>query len=102
MKPEAVAALAAFGVAPGRHTAKGVTADMIERAHVIFCFTEEQQATLLSRHPEAADKVRRLSPHADIPEPRVGDAAHFEQVAGAIRAQIRMILADPTIVGAAG
>jgi protein-tyrosine-phosphatase len=69
MKPEAIAALETIGVEPHDHIANQVTPELIARATLVCCMTEEQRAALLELAPDAASKIRRIGRDADLDEP---------------------------------
>ena len=66
-----------LGVIPHEHSSQEVTPELVEQAERIFCMTEDQCKTLISRFPAAASKVRRLDPEGDMDDPSGQDLAAF-------------------------
>jgi protein-tyrosine-phosphatase len=87
------ATLTRLGVAPHEHASRPVTAELMARAERIFCMTEEQRATLAERFPEAASKVYRLDPDADLPDPSGQDSDAYRSLAERLQALVRRHLA---------
>src|SRR5688500_3052052 len=58
--PRAVAAARALGVDLAAHRAQPFTADLAERASVIYVMDRLNEARLLARFPQASAKMRRL------------------------------------------
>ncbi len=72
-----IAALSRAGVAPHDHRSREVTADLVERAEVVFCMTDALRQSLVERFPQVAAKVRRLDSERDIDDPSgLGDDAY--------------------------
>lgn len=69
MTPEAEVALCEIGVAPGRHRARRLEPELVERAEAIFCMTAGQRLALLEAWPAAAAKISCIDPDGDIPDP---------------------------------
>jgi len=55
--PEAVVALRSRGVEPVRHEAVQLTEDMVSRAGLVLCATEQQRSILLAAVPESAGRA---------------------------------------------
>ena len=55
-------ALQQLGVSPHEHSSQEVTPELVEQAERIFCMTEDQCRSLVSRFPAAAPKVRAPRP----------------------------------------
>jgi len=55
--PEAVVALRSRGVEPVRHEAVQLTEDMVLRAGLVLCATEQQRSILLAAVPESAGRA---------------------------------------------
>jgi protein-tyrosine-phosphatase len=88
--PRAVAAARALGVDLAAHRAQPFTAELAERASVIFVMDRLNEARLLARFPQASAKLRRLGALAAteegdvIADPYVLDAAAVAAVASRI------------------
>ena len=88
--PRAVAAARALGVDLAAHRAQPLTAELAERASVIYVMDRLNEARLLARFPQASAKVRRLGALAMteegdvIADPYVLDAAAVAAVANRI------------------
>jgi protein-tyrosine-phosphatase len=70
-------ALRQLGVVPHEHSAQELTPELVEQAERIFCMTEDQCLTLVSRFPNAGSKVGRLDPERDVEDPHGHDLAAF-------------------------
>jgi protein-tyrosine-phosphatase len=66
-----------LGVPSPGHSSREVTPELVEQAERIFCMSEDQCRTLVSRFPAAASKVRRLDPEGDIEDPHAQDFSAF-------------------------
>ena len=73
MTPEAEVALREIAVEPGRHRARLLTPELVERAEAIFCMTAAHREAVLRMHPAAAGKTLCIDPDGDIPDP-IGSA----------------------------
>jgi protein-tyrosine-phosphatase len=69
MSEPAVVALRELGVPAGRHRARPLTAELIERAAAIYCMTRGQREAVIALAPGAAAKTICLDPLGDIPDP---------------------------------
>jgi len=96
--PRAVAAGRALGVDLTAHRAQPVTAELAERAAVIYVMDRLNEAKFLARFPRASAKVRRLGALAVtedgdvIADPYVLDAAAVAAVANRIDRATREIV----------
>jgi protein-tyrosine-phosphatase len=82
---EARVALEQLGIAAPLHAAQPLTRDMVHRADVIFCMSEEQRCSVGSRFPDAEMKTHRLHPDHDILDPSGLGPGSFRQCAERIR-----------------
>jgi protein-tyrosine-phosphatase len=73
MTSEAEVALCEIGVSPGRHQARLLTAELVERAEAIYCMTASHREAVLRMLPGAAGKTWCIDPGGDIPDP-IGSA----------------------------
>lgn len=94
MKPEAIAALDAIGVPAHDHAAQQITPEMLDRAAMVFCMTEEQRLSLLELTPHAASKIRCLASEGDLDEPVGHEAtlAFARNVHGTLRSQLDEVM----------
>ncbi len=69
MTSEAEVALCEIGVSPGRHRARSITPELVERAEAVFCMTGKVRESVLQVHPAAAGKTWCLDPDGDVPDP---------------------------------
>jgi protein-tyrosine-phosphatase len=97
MTPEAQRALGQLGVPAAPHRAQNLTDTMVRDAEAIWCMTEGQCQTLVTRHPEAAGKIHRLDPERDIEDPTgLGPEAFLElgwQLQHLVRYRLREVAA---------
>ena len=94
MSAHAVQALAQWGLNPGEHRSREVTATDLKEADAVFCMTDSQCQTLLTRFPWAKPKVQRLNPVGDIQNPHGMVLDTYVQVARTIREAIRWRMED--------
>ena len=87
-------ALQQLGVSPHLHSAREVTPELVEQAERMFCMTEEQCRSLVSRFPAAAAKVQRLDPDGDLEDPSGQDLAVFLSLAVRMRGLVRRLIAE--------
>ncbi|HEX9945153.1 MAG TPA: hypothetical protein VGG03_24345 [Thermoanaerobaculia bacterium] len=73
MTREAEVALREIGVEPGRHRARPLTPELVERAEAVYCMTAAQREAVLRKVPAAAGKTWCLDPEGDVPDP-IGSA----------------------------
>lgn len=72
-----ITSLRLLGVEPHDHSSRDVTAELLDRAEVVFCMTEDQRQALTIRFPEAGRKIYRLDPDDDLDDPgSQGEDAH--------------------------
>ena len=76
----------------GAHTARPLTADLIQQASVVYCMTEGHRSQVVDLHPWAAFKTRCLDPDGDIEEPAGSEADAFMNCARRIQGLIRLRL----------
>lgn len=77
LAPGAQSALDSLGVRDFRHAARALTAEMVERAEMIFCMTRQQRRDVLERFPAAASKTRCLGDEEEVEEPTGAGAEAF-------------------------
>ena len=87
-------ALQQLGVSPHLHSSQEVTPELVEQAERIFCMTEEQCRSLVSRFPAAASKVQRLDPEGDLEDPSGQDLAVFLSLAVRMQNLVRHRIAE--------
>jgi protein-tyrosine-phosphatase len=87
-------ALQEFGVSPHPHSSQEVTPELVEQAERIFCMTEEQCRSLVSRFPAAAPKVQRLDPDSDLEDPSGQDFAVFLSLAARMQSLVRRRISE--------
>jgi protein-tyrosine-phosphatase len=91
---DAQSALQQLGVTPHNHSSLEVTPELVEQAERIFCMTEEQCRSFVSRFPAAALKVQRLDPDGDLEDPSGQDLAVFLSLAARIQGLVRRRIAE--------
>jgi len=64
--PEAVRGL---GADISRHRSRRLTAELIRRADMVLCMTDQHVADARRMVPDAGEKIRRLDPADDVPDP---------------------------------
>lgn len=89
MTPAAEVALREIGAPPGRHRARPLTPDLVERAEAVFCMTADQREAVLRLVPEAAGKVWCLDPDEDIPDPIGSSSEVYRRYAERLRGLVR-------------
>jgi protein-tyrosine-phosphatase len=80
---ETLAVLDRLGIAFDGHS-KGLTAEMIERADAVFCMTSGHQAAaraMADGQETACEKIQRLDPDRDIPDPIGAGQAAYDKLA---------------------
>ena len=87
-------ALEQLGVSAHQHSSQEVTPELVERAERIFCMTEEQCSSLVSRFPRAASKVMRLDPDGDLEDPSGQDFAVFLSLAARMQKLVRQRISE--------
>ena len=96
-RPLAAAAqrtLQQLGVSPHEHSSQELTSELVEQAERIFCMTEDQCRSIVSRFPAAASKVRRLDPEADMDDPHGQDLAAFLSLGDRLQKFVRDRVAE--------
>ena len=91
---DAHTALQQLGVTPHEHSSLEVTPELVEQAERIFCMTEEQCQSLISRFPAAAPKVERLDPDDDLEDPNGQDLAVFLSLGARMQGLVRRRIAE--------
>ena len=82
---EAQDALEQIGIPNFNHESQNLSAELTERAEVIFCMTREQQERARQMFPSAAEKIQCLDPDANLSAP---EGHGFEALIG-LTEQIR-------------
>jgi protein-tyrosine-phosphatase len=82
-------ALQQLGVPALQHSSQEVTPELVKLAERIFCMTDEQCRSLVSRFPEATSKVQRLDPDGDLEDPSGQDVAVFLSLAARMQNVVR-------------
>ena len=77
MTKDAQDALRQIGIPALNHTARNLDSEMVAKAEVIFCMTEEQRQTAISRFADAAPKIQCLLRQGDIDDPKGNDQGAF-------------------------
>ncbi len=85
MPRQAAAALQDVGITTLDHRSRLLTASMITEADLVFCMTGANCDAVQRLAPEAADKVIRLDPNGDIPDPHGKSDAAYRDTADRIR-----------------
>ena len=83
-----------LGVSPHEHSSQEITPELVEQAERIFCMTEDQCRSLMSRFPAAAHKVHRLDPEGDIEDPSGQDLAAFLSLGTRLQKLVRNRVAE--------
>ena len=78
-----------LGMARYQHSSREITPELVEQAERIFCMTDGQCRSLVSRFPESATKVKRLDPEGDIEDPSSQDLPVFLSLAVRIQSSVR-------------
>jgi protein-tyrosine-phosphatase len=81
--------LRALGVIPHEHFSREVTHELVQQAERIYCMTEAQCRSLVSRFPEATPKVRCLDPEGDVEDPSGQDLAAFQSLGARLQRLVR-------------
>lgn len=58
-----------MGADISRHRSRNLTRELINEADVVFCMTDSHVAEARSIAPGEADKIRRLDPQGNVPDP---------------------------------
>ncbi|MEW6572658.1 MAG: low molecular weight protein arginine phosphatase [Bacillota bacterium] len=95
--PEAVDALAEWGIDLSNHKARLLTPEIIQEADLILTMTARHKAAVLETAPDAKDKVFTINEYAgftgDIPDPIGKPLFFYRQYAEEIRRLCRLVLA---------
>lgn len=95
--PEAVEALAEWGIDLSGHQARLLTPEMVREADLVLTMTARHKTAVLEMVPEAKDKVFTLSEYAgfagDIPDPIGKPLFFYRQYAEEIRRLCQVALA---------
>jgi protein-tyrosine-phosphatase len=91
MAEPAVQTLRQLDVPVPAHRSRQLTADMCANAVAIYCMAEAQRAAVVELVPHLRDRVHRLDPRGDIPEPN-GAADGYLACAVRLRELIRQRL----------
>jgi protein-tyrosine-phosphatase len=100
LAPEAQSALDSLGVRNVSHAAQALTAEMVERAEIIFCMTREHRREVLERFPAAAPKTHCLGDEEEVEEPKGGGAEAFLSCALRLVRLVNLRLDEAGIVAA--
>jgi protein-tyrosine-phosphatase len=94
MTPEAEVALCEMGVSPGRHRARSLTPELVERAEAVFCMTDKVRESVLQMHPAAAGKTWRIDPDGDVPDPIGSPLDAYIECARRLRELVRLRIGE--------
>jgi protein-tyrosine-phosphatase len=94
MTEEAEVALRSLAVEPGRHRARPLTRELVERAEAVYCMTASQRQAVLRMLPEAAGKTACVDPEGDVPDPIGSALPVYESCARRLRELVRARLAE--------
>jgi protein-tyrosine-phosphatase len=83
------AVLELLGVFPYEHSSQEITPELVEQAERIFCMTEDQCRSLVSRFPASSSKVRRLDPEGDIENPSGQEVTAFRSLGTKLQRLVR-------------
>lgn len=94
--PEAIEALAGWGIDLNGHKARLLTPEMIHEADLVLTMTARHKVTVLKMAPNAKNKVFTISEYAglagDIPDPIGRPVYFYRQYAEGIRRLCRLVL----------
>lgn len=94
--PEAVDALADWGIDISGHKARLLTPEMVGEADLVLTMTARHKAAVLEMVPGARDKVFTINEYAgfagDIPDPIGKPVFYYRQYAEEIRRLCRLVL----------
>ncbi len=76
-----------YGIDLSEHTAKMVSADLVEKADVIFAMTARHAAALISLFPDCTDKLTVADP--EIVDPYMQDLSVYKECAKELYLQIK-------------
>ena len=90
MDQQAQSALQKLGIRFKEHSSRPLTAELVEKAEVVYCMTGNHRRTLLEMHPSAAWKTRCLDPAGDIEDPSGAGAENILSCARRMQTLIRL------------
>lgn len=67
--PEAVAAMASYGIDISEHRSRPVTAELIEQSVACFGMTDQHVRALREMAPQFGDRVQPISPFDEVTDP---------------------------------
>ncbi len=88
MTEKALRILNRLGISPHDHQSSIVSAEQVEQATAIWCMTEGQRQSLLTRFPQAAMKIQCLDPHRDIEDPSGETLENFLAISKQIQEKV--------------
>jgi inorganic phosphate transporter, PiT family len=88
MTPDAHNALAALGIPSGGHRSRSLDADLVAKAEVVLCMTQEQRRAAVALFPAAEGKIRCLSSSSDISDPARQPFSAFLDIAHVLREMV--------------
>ncbi|HKN53512.1 MAG TPA: hypothetical protein VJX66_13485 [Amycolatopsis sp.] len=94
ISPDAAAALRELEIPVPRHLSREITRRMCKTASAIYCLTEAHREAVLELAPSVADRVWRLDPQGDVPEPVHGVGSSYVDCALRIRESVRVRLTE--------
>ena len=92
--PEAAEACEPFGLDLTTHRSRMLTPTLIRSADMIFCLTQRHVQAVTDMAPTDRDKIRRLDPTADVPDPIGAGQDVYDQTAQCIRDRITVALEE--------
>jgi protein-tyrosine phosphatase len=101
--PWSIASATPFGISLESHFARPLTEEMVNQADVIFAMDYQNEVELLSRYPQAEDKVYMLSGYAgdgyrtvEIRDPYYGDEEETRRCYGILQTCIHNLVSTLT------
>ncbi len=91
---EAVIAARQLGADISRHRSRQLTRELIHQADLVWCMTDSHVADVLRMAPEAGEKVRRLDPRGDVPDPIGSDREVYVRTAGRIVEALKVAFSE--------
>jgi len=91
---EAIEAMDAMGLDLSGHRSRALTADLIDQVDQIYTMTESHRRSVLAQAPQAASKMQRLDPHADISDPIGASLEVYQTTADQIRRALEYRLTE--------
>jgi L-threonylcarbamoyladenylate synthase len=82
---EAISACESLGADIHAHASRILNPTLIQQADMIFCLTQRHHQAVNEMSPESADKIRRLDPAGDVPDPIGAAQDVYDQTARHIR-----------------